>query len=291
MTGEQDAELVTAEPEGEGTLDVGDRVAQTVGDRDEGLVTGVVAEAVVDLLHAVDVEDEERHRTAGDLGSFERGLEPLVEGAAVGEAGEGVFEGQPLEPCHVLGVTDCGRDVERRGLQELGVVGAERRVAGRRRGPQLTPHLPVHHDRHAELGAAPAFTEPFGDRGHLVRVVDARPVRLTLQQQGLDRGELVERVLLVGREPDLALGEHSDVHEDLQRASIELCSGDRDRGRTERRPGLFGGHLERLRQVVGRRHGAGERGEGRQAPHRGPGRVEVGRCRASRCISIGGHEG
>ena len=83
---EQDAELVAAEAEGEPALDVGDRVPEAVGDRDERLIASVVTEAIVDLFHAVDVEHEQRHRSPGDLGSFERRLESLVERAAVREA-------------------------------------------------------------------------------------------------------------------------------------------------------------------------------------------------------------
>ena len=110
--------------------------------------------------------------------------------------------------------------------------------------------------------------------GHLVGIVDARAVRLALQQQRLDCGELVERVLLVRREAHLTLGEHAHVHQHLQRAAVELGAGDRDRGRTERGTRLLGRHLERLHEVVGSRDGAGQRRQGRQAPHRGPGRVE-----------------
>ena len=126
VTSEQDAELVAAEPERERALDVGDRGPQAIRDRDERLVAGVVTEAVVHFLHAIDVEHEQRHGPTGDRRPLERRFEPFVERAAVREAGQRVLERKALEPGHVLGVADRGRDVQRGRLQELGVVGAER---------------------------------------------------------------------------------------------------------------------------------------------------------------------
>ena len=177
-------------------------------------------------------------------------------------------------------------------MKEFGVVGAERRVARRGRGPQLAPDLAVHHDRHAELGAPATLAEPLRDERHLGGVVDARSVRLALQQEGLDRRELVERVLLVGREAHLTPGELTHVHQHLQRAPIQLGAGDRHRGRAECGTSFFGRHLERLHQVVGSSHGASQRGQGRQSPHWGPGRVERTGGRALHDASpIGGHGG
>ena len=91
-------------------------------------------------------------------------------------------------------------------------------------------------------------------------------VRLALQQERLDRGEVLERVLLVGGEADLALGERPHVDEHLQSRAVEVGSGDRDRRRSERGPRFLGRHLEGLHQVIGRSDGAGKRRQGRPGP-------------------------
>ena len=64
----------------------------------------------------------------------------------------------------------------------------------------------------------PVLAQPLGDRRHLVRIVSARQVRLALEQERLDRGERVERILLVRGEAHFAFRQHADVHEDLKRA-------------------------------------------------------------------------
>ena len=63
IDGQQDRELVAAEA-GHGVRLAHD-VAQPVGDLDEQLVAAGVAEGVVDLLEAVDVEQHEADRVAG----------------------------------------------------------------------------------------------------------------------------------------------------------------------------------------------------------------------------------
>ena len=65
-----------------------------------------MAEAVVDLLEAVEVDEQHRERVARPLGPRERLVEPVAEQRAVGEPGEAVVERLPgqllLEP-HALG--------------------------------------------------------------------------------------------------------------------------------------------------------------------------------------------
>ena len=78
-------------------------VAQALGRFDEQHVAGGVAEAVVDLLEAVEVE--EQHGEAGPVaaGDEQAGVGVLEEHRAVGEAGEGVVGGQVMDalpdPC------------------------------------------------------------------------------------------------------------------------------------------------------------------------------------------------
>ena len=286
---EEDAELVAAQPERRGAFDLGHGVAERARHRNQRLIAGVVAEPVVDFLHAVDVEDEQRDRTARDAGPFQRGVEPLIERATVGEAGQRVLERQPLEPSEVLRVPERGRNVQRSSLQELRVVGAEWCVAGRGGSPQLAPDLAVDHDRHAELGIATCVTEPLGDRGILVRVVRAREIGLAFEQQRLYGRKRVEWILLVRREAHLACREHANVHEHPERLALHVRPRDRHRRGAERRPRLLRRHLEGVSEVVGGRHGA------RQATRERPGPVREARpgrvgwpARASRSLSIGG---
>ena len=90
--GEQDGELVTAES--------GDQVGaphphpQQFGHRDDQLVTGAVAEGVVDLLEVVEVHHQQRSAGAVPLAQVEVALELLIEAAPVREPGQRVVLGQ-----------------------------------------------------------------------------------------------------------------------------------------------------------------------------------------------------
>src|SRR5262249_40163837 len=87
---EQQRELVSAEP--------GDRVARAhdllepARDDPQELVAGVVAEAVVDLLEAVEVDEENGDLVLGARRPRKFVVEAVAEESAVGEAGEGVVE-------------------------------------------------------------------------------------------------------------------------------------------------------------------------------------------------------
>ena len=89
-------------------------VLQALRELAEQLVAGVVAEAVVDVLEPVEVEEQHRDAGAVALGPGERVGEELDEQAAVRQPGEQVVVGPVRE--QVLGRLALDRD--RRGLGE-----------------------------------------------------------------------------------------------------------------------------------------------------------------------------
>ena len=137
---DQDPELVAAEA---GDDVAGAQVgAQPRRDGAQQGVAGVVAEAVVDQLEVVEVEEEDPDRRAGDRGAAERVVDRVDEAEPVGQAGEGVVEDAVAERL-VGGVAleGVGEDVGR-GFQEGDVLGTEAaalrrsgRRARRRAGP------------------------------------------------------------------------------------------------------------------------------------------------------------
>jgi hypothetical protein len=90
---DEPGELVAAEPRHQpGT---GAR-RQAPGDRDQHLVARRVAEHVIDLLEAIDVEDDRDQRAP--IGVRDQLGSALVERAPVGEPGQGVMAGgMPLD--------------------------------------------------------------------------------------------------------------------------------------------------------------------------------------------------
>ena len=206
-------------------------------DRDERLVAGVVTEAVVHFLHAIDVEHEQRHGPTGDRRPLERGFEPFVESRGDSRGPVGESSNARRSSRAMCSAWPTAAATYRAAACKNSVSSVLSGESPRRgRGPQLAPHLAVDHDRHAEaLGAAATLAQPLGDERHLVGVVDARAIRLAFQQQRLDCGELVERVHLIRREAHLTFGEHAHVDQDLQRATVELGAeiADRDRRCTE----------------------------------------------------------
>ena len=108
------------------------QAAQAAGEGDEQLVADLVAEAVVDALEVVEVE-EEHDRAA--VGAAERGLDLLGEQRAVGEPGERVVVGAVREAVAVLGelphrllepvVLERDRGVVGQRLQQRQVGGGE----------------------------------------------------------------------------------------------------------------------------------------------------------------------
>ena len=70
-----------------------DDLAEALGDLLEQLVAGVVAEAVVDLLEAVEVDEQHGERRRAERSRpRERLVEPVAEERAVGETGQAVVE-------------------------------------------------------------------------------------------------------------------------------------------------------------------------------------------------------
>ncbi len=93
--GQQDRELVAAEP-GDG-VDLAHGARQAAADQHEQAVADVVAEGVVDLLEAVEVEQQQRRTGAVPLPHLlERLGGALGEALAVGQAGERVGHGLAL---------------------------------------------------------------------------------------------------------------------------------------------------------------------------------------------------
>ena len=93
---------------------VGDRSTKAVRHCDERLVAGVVAEAVVHFLHAVDVEHEQRHGPTG-VAALSSGLRAVRRAREVGEAGDQVLEREALERARCPG----GRPPPRRRARPL----------------------------------------------------------------------------------------------------------------------------------------------------------------------------
>ena len=122
-------ELVAAEA-GDG---VGgpDRPLEAPSDDPQQLVAGVVAEAVVDHLEAVEVEQHQRHPLTLVSDAAERPLQPVHELGPVGQPGELVVAGRVLE---ALGDRLALRDVLDLADDELRAVGL-RDVGERQRGP------------------------------------------------------------------------------------------------------------------------------------------------------------
>ncbi len=78
----------------------------------EDLVAGAVAEAVVDALEAVDVEEVDGRGVAA-AAAIDRVREPVTEEGAVGQPGERVVERQALElGLHALAVGHVEEDAE-----------------------------------------------------------------------------------------------------------------------------------------------------------------------------------
>ena len=118
--GQDHRELVAADAAG----DVGraDDVADAVGRLGQDAVAGEVADAVVDRLEVVEVEDDERQAAAVALGAGDLAGERLVEVAAVVQAGERVEIGELAGLAKAPGVVDRRAGAERE-LLELGGAG------------------------------------------------------------------------------------------------------------------------------------------------------------------------
>ena len=130
VTAEQQRELVTAEPEGLAAL------AQPARHLREHAVAGGMAEAVVDLLEVVDVDEAQRQRRALLLGVEQLALEAFVEVAVVAESGEWIGEREAHRSQRVVRGALVERDREQRPDQR-----------GREHGRALPQH-----DEHQRRG-------------------------------------------------------------------------------------------------------------------------------------------
>jgi hypothetical protein len=85
-------ELVAAEAPDE--IDLAHTLLQPGRDLGQQRIAGGVAERVIDVLEAVEIEAEHRHQVAVPLGARHRAVEMLVKLKAVGQAGEAIMHGE-----------------------------------------------------------------------------------------------------------------------------------------------------------------------------------------------------
>ena len=172
-----------------------------VGDLDQQEIAGAMAEQIVDVLEAVEI-DRKRRELVGflmGLGGVER--QPFVEGDAVRQAGHGVVERELMDPVGrfraQLEVDDVGREAgthhqqhgadrgEAEDMRGYQIAGKHHRRIGnsRGRGRQRVVHRTDHegqHDRRAM--AAPARHRPVG-------AVDRERREAEAEQEGHDDAE------------------------------------------------------------------------------------------------------
>lgn len=164
---QQDGVLVTAE--------AGDRVGgahrplDPAADLTQQDVAGRMAEAVVDQLEPVDVEEQDRERRTGPLHPLDRHEEVVQEQGSVGQPGERVVQRQPPQ-----------------GLLGLLAVADVRQRAGEPAQPAAVAHgdAPGHHPQPGPV--APADPELVAQPDGLAGQVTAQPVPQRLDVVGVD---------------------------------------------------------------------------------------------------------
>ncbi len=272
----QQAELVAAEPGGEAAGEFGGGQRELVGEPFQQPVPHLVAELVVDPLQPVDVADDQGDHGVVPVVRLQRALQPGVDRAPVGEAGERVGEGEPAQVGEALGLGESGRDL---GGEQGRVVGVGLGELGHPDRPgevQLAPGLPVQHDRrdHAAGPTAPAqrggafLAVRAGGRvcvagvrfavlGGLQPGARQPPGGPALFQVRDDLGEVGDGVGLVLGQFLLTGGEFAVVDQDPQPAGFAVPDGDGGHGGAERLGGAGGGgpdgfqRGERTGHVVG----------------------------------------
>ena len=147
VTGEDQRELVAADPGGDTALGPARDHREGVGGQDDHPVSGVVAGLVVDLLQPVQVEE---HDGGAGLSLLEQPGQAVVEDAPVGQPGQRVLVGHPGHPLEQLAGGDrlaheCG-DLAREGQVRLVV----RRLLGRAGDPELAPQTTLAGHRHGD---------------------------------------------------------------------------------------------------------------------------------------------
>ena len=103
---DQDGELVAAQPRD--GIGLPQAAGETLGHDRQQAVAGDVAEAIVDRLEAVQVEDHDRDQALVAPRPGERALQPVLKQRAVGQPGQLVVLGQPAE---LIGVALPGQSV------------------------------------------------------------------------------------------------------------------------------------------------------------------------------------
>ena len=122
----EDGELVAAEAS-HGVLRA-QRALDARGHLAEDLVAGAVAEAVVDPLEAVDVEEVDGGGVTA-AAAIDRVCEPVTEEGAVGQSGERVVEREALElGLHALAVRHVEEDPEEERLLLLRLAAHDRHL-------------------------------------------------------------------------------------------------------------------------------------------------------------------
>jgi hypothetical protein len=147
-------ELVAAEAGEE--VAAAQHLAQAMGDLDQEPVALLVAERVVDLLEAIEVDQQQRRERAHALGARERALPLPMQGCAVRQVGEPVVGRLVAQPAR------GARDDAEEHQPEQQQAGSQReeegaRVAGDRLRGRLIGHVALEHaaaDRDVDLEEA-----------------------------------------------------------------------------------------------------------------------------------------
>jgi len=94
-----------------------------------------------------------------------------------------------------------------------------------------------------------------------------RSVRASLLEQVEDISVVGERVLLIGRPALFAGPQVTDVNDGVQQAALAVPAADRQRRRTQRRPGVLGDDFEGVTETAGTQHRLGHLQHRTQCPH------------------------
>ena len=211
-----------------------------LGERDQQLVAGGVAEDVVDALEVVDVDEQHRGVAALAVRQRERVLDAVAAERAVRQPGQRVV--QRLVAHLLLDVQARERDREHVGdrLQERALLRAER-VLLRGSGHERAVHAVAGVDRHADLAGRRLERAPRGDLARafehgdaldaqrradplgclLAEVVRRDPAQRPLAQRG-DRGLL----LGLAAQPRLGLEPLGDVAADREQQRALVARDD-----------------------------------------------------------------
>ena len=131
----------------------GQHALQARADADEHLVAGAVAEAVVELAEAVEVDEQHGGVALLAARAIERLLEAVLEQRAVREAGQRVLQPEPRDLLVGAPARDRGADDVRDRLREALVAGRDRVGVGRGDGEHADRRAAVALQRDGEHAA------------------------------------------------------------------------------------------------------------------------------------------